>query len=569
MSSEAIMPQPHGPVTLIDSYLTTASLCALALDIARITATERPEQALANTAILLVERIPCDAAFFYGFPDAQVVPATDALSAVSSPGETAPRTMEILAQGSRVGAALTGELERHARWIAQQSCTSEGNHDYVVSLMPYHDDTHLQWVTFRVLPLASAHSTLGIAIVARIGRPFPADMAEFLSQLQPSLVLALGARYAMEVRARSRRRREHLEAVFNNSSDGILTVDEHYRLIELNRAVTDLTGWETGEALGHTCMEVIQCRDDRSQVLCHTPRCPLHQVFTRGQPLPYCEVSFTSRTGKLKEVAASIAFVNSDEGAKGVIIARDVTPLNTANRMRSNFISMVSHELRTPLNSINGFLEIVMEGHVGQLSERQYEFLSYARSSTQQLMSLVEDVLFISKADTGQFELRCSAVNFPDLVTQLVHNLEPLARSAEVMLECHIPEPFPKLDADAVRLQQVLTNLLNNAIKFTPSAGQVLMEASYDAREALVCVADTGCGVPYEDQPHIFERFYQSDNASLVKHGGYGLGLAIAKLIVEQHGGRIWLESEPDRGAKFWFTLPLWHGSTANGHNDC
>jgi|GEM_PF-629099 PAS domain S-box-containing protein len=567
MSGEAMAPQDQLPVMLMDRGVATEAASQIALDIVHIVATVHPDQALEKIARRLVEWVPCDAAFLCGVPRAWAVAIMDALLEGSDMGIAAE--VEILARFCQVDGVLTRQLERSILRIARQIGAGSRRREYEVHLRSRRRDIQRWHMVLRALPLVLLGKMLGVLVIGRIGQRFERDEVALVERLQTALVLAMGARYAIEAQMQSRRRQEHLEAVFNNTSDGILTVDGNYRVVELNRAVTELTGWDVNEALGHTCMEVIQCRDERSQVLCHTPRCPLYQVFTRRQPLPYCEVSFTPRTGKLKEVAASIALVHSNEGAKGVIIARDVTPLNTANRMRSNFISMVSHELRTPLNSINGFLEIVMEGHVGALSERQYEFLSYARSSTQQLMSLVEDVLFISKADTGQFELRYSTVELPSLVDQLMHNLEPLAQSAEVTLKCSIPEPFPKIEADALRLQQVLTNLLNNAIKFTPPQGEVRIEASYDAREALVCVADTGCGVPYEDQPHVFERFYQSDNASLVKHGGYGLGLAIAKLIVEQHGGRIWLESEPGQGAAFYFTLPLSHGREASDQNDC
>jgi len=565
MRIEAMVAQQQD-VAPIDGRSAAAIAGQLALDIARIVATECQEQLLAYLARQLAERLSCDAVFIMGYTDVHVIEAADALAADKHTGRT--HELAILAQSSSADPALTARLKRYVRRVARRARADDEYCEHRLHLQGYRQALPRD-VTLWTLPLVSARGVLGMLAIARIDRPFAADLPDLLAELHHPLVLALGAHYALESQIRLQRRQEHLEAVFNNSSDGILTVDDAYRVVELNRAVTDLTGWDTKEALGHTCMEVIQCCDERGQPLCHTPRCPLHQVFTRRQPLPYCEVAFTPRTGKLKEVAASFALVNSDEGPKGVIIARDITPLNTANRMRSNFISMVSHELRTPLNSINGFLEIVMEGHVGQLTERQYEFLSYARSSAHQLMSLVEDVLFISKADTGQFDLRRTAVELPELADQLLRNLEPLAQSAEVTLKRCVPEPFPKLDADAVRLQQVLTNLLNNAIKFTPPQGEVTLEASYDAQWALVRVIDTGCGVPYEDQPHIFERFYQSDNASLVKHGGYGLGLAIAKLIVEQHGGRLWLESEPEHGATFSFTLPLWRGDTANDHNDC
>jgi signal transduction histidine kinase len=218
---------------------------------------------------------------------------------------------------------------------------------------------------------------------------------------------------------------------------------------------------------------------------------------------------------------------------------------------------MVSHELRTPLNSINGFLEIVLEGQVGALNERQREFLGYAYLSTQQLTTLVEDILLISKADSGQFILRTAEMDPATVVMQAIQAVQPAADKAEVTIAAELPTALPLVQADDLRIQQVLTNLLGNAIKFTPAGGAVTMAVAVGDDEVRFSVADTGKGVSPEDQARIFERFYQSEAATRHHSGGYGLGLAIAKLIVEQHGGRIWVESQAGQGASFSFTIPL------------
>jgi two-component system phosphate regulon sensor histidine kinase PhoR len=234
-----------------------------------------------------------------------------------------------------------------------------------------------------------------------------------------------------------------------------------------------------------------------------------------------------------------------------------ILAIDAANRARDHFVSMVSHELRSPLNAINGFLSIVLDEQVGQLNERQREFLEYAHDSTEQLILLVQDILFISKADSNELDLQRVALALPDMVVQVLRHAGPVAKKAKVTLHSQLPPLLPWLWADSARLQLVFMNLVHNALKFTPSGGSVTIRARSVGDLAEISVTDTGCGVPIEDQPRVFEQFAPSDDALLAKQGGFGLGLTVARVIVEQHGGRIWLQSEPGHGSTFSFTIPL------------
>ncbi|MGO8950496.1 MAG: sensor histidine kinase [Ktedonobacterales bacterium] len=221
----------------------------------------------------------------------------------------------------------------------------------------------------------------------------------------------------------------------------------------------------------------------------------------------------------------------------------------------TSFLSMVSHELRTPLNSINGFVEIVLEGHVGPLTSRQREFLGYVQTSSHQLTTLVEDILFVSKADSGQFVLRPARVDVDRLLRQAIQSVAQAAEEAQVRIGTRVPAELATIWGDELRLQQVITNLLHNAIKFSPPGEEISITLSQHDAFVEFAVADHGHGVAPEEQDHVFERFYQS--ASSQQNVGYGLGLPIAKWIVEQHHGRIWLKSTLGNGATFYFTLPL------------
>lgn len=223
---------------------------------------------------------------------------------------------------------------------------------------------------------------------------------------------------------------------------------------------------------------------------------------------------------------------------------------------QANILSMISHELRTPLNTINGFLEIVLEGLVGELTPKQREFLGYAHTSTQHLTRLVEDVLLMSKADAGQFLLRLAPLDLGAAIGRTVAALQTSAEASQITLTARQEGALSSVLADELRIQQVLNNLLGNALKFTPAGGSVTITAAVYGMQARVSVCDTGAGLAADELERVFERFYQSPSTA-GSGAGSGLGLAIARLIVQQHGGRIWAEQRAGGGAVFRFTLPL------------
>ncbi len=245
-----------------------------------------------------------------------------------------------------------------------------------------------------------------------------------------------------------------------------------------------------------------------------------------------------------------------------------------AARMKANFLSMITHELRSPLNSINGYLDLALEGIAGELNQQQREFVQRARAGSEHLYALLEDLLLISRADAGQLRLNLEAINLPEIVANAVEDLQLIAIDNGITTTVEIAANFPPMYADAVRLQQILRNLISNALRFTPPGGDVIISARVidsrsdslsaastgtieDQRQIEVQVRDTGFGIAPEYQERIFERFYQIPIVSTGRSAGQGLGLAIAKMIVELHGGRITVESMPGSGSIFKFTLPL------------
>lgn len=355
--------------------------------------------------------------------------------------------------------------------------------------------------------------------------------------------------------------RHYLEDMFNQSANAMIAVDEHFHVFDLNPAARARFGVAPDSTLDQRCLELLKCRNLNGTLLCGTSNCPLARVLSQKTPIPGEEFIIGPSLEASCEYSMAVTPVHNGATPGALFTARDMSSLKVANQVRTNFVSMVSHELRTPLNSVHGFIDLLMQGHMGELLEEQRKYLGYAQEGVQQLMTIVEDILFMTRSDSGQFEMKPHEVNLRVLAKQVVTSLKLEAVKAAVVLEKDIPTPTPLLYADQQRMKQVLNNLVINAIKFTPPGGTVTIRARpYNDRFVMISVVDTGYGIASEDQQHIFERFYQSNHALQSKMGGYGLGLPIAKLIVEQHGGEIGFDTRPREGTTFYFTAPLYAG---------
>lgn len=227
-----------------------------------------------------------------------------------------------------------------------------------------------------------------------------------------------------------------------------------------------------------------------------------------------------------------------------------------ANRRKSNFLATMSHELRTPLNAIIGFSELLAEETVGPLNQKQRRFVSQVKESSRHLLALVDDILDLSKIEAGHLELKYESFSLDAAAAEVLATVRPLAVAKQIDLETEFPGEITML-ADNLRLKQVLYNLLTNAIKFTPEKGSVHLITKAEQGFVKLSVIDTGIGIPREEHESIFEAFHQVSSTGVGSHEGTGLGLSITKLLIEQHRGRIWVESEPGKGSCFHVTLPL------------
>lgn len=338
--------------------------------------------------------------------------------------------------------------------------------------------------------------------------------------------------------------RTKLEVVVSGMVDGVIATDRDGAVILTNRAAADLVQARL-PALPRSRPAARVVPGPRLKLL-------LHEAAQSGrvsaEELPPAEVG-----DRLVEVHCAPITGAGGRPTGAVAVLRDVTDLRRLERLRRELTANVSHELRTPLTSIKGFAETLLGGAMRDEATCRH-FLEIIDKESNRLVKLVDDLLDLSRLENKRISLELSAVDVGEVIQETVARLRPLAGARDFDLHPAAPEVVALADRD--RLAQVLTNLLDNAIKFTPDGGRIAVDWRTANGEVEVTVADSGQGIAETDLPHVFERFYKADRARAATPGGSGLGLAITRHIVEAHGGRIRVASTPGVGTTFTFTLP-------------
>jgi PAS domain S-box-containing protein len=362
------------------------------------------------------------------------------------------------------------------------------------------------------------------------------------------------------------------EVILDSIEEHVVYQDREGTILWANKAVKAATdGYQKGPER-KTCYEVFQKRTERCT------DCPVVKAFCTAQPQ---EGEITTPDGRTWLVKG-YPVIDDDGNINGVVeVAQDITPrklaekqlseavetataLRTeaekANQAKSEFLANMSHEFRTPLNAIIGFSEILEDGMLGTLNERQLRSASHIADSGKHLLDLVNELLDLTKVEAGKMELQLSPVAVAPLLSMSMSMLGEKAMNKGLQMEFNIEDELAgtMIEADGVKLKQVMFNLLSNAVKFTPAGGSIRVHARKDGDDILVSVSDTGIGLKPEDKERIFSPFEQVESAYSSKREGTGLGLALIRRLVEIHEGRIWVESEgPGKGSTFTFSIPM------------
>jgi signal transduction histidine kinase len=257
----------------------------------------------------------------------------------------------------------------------------------------------------------------------------------------------------------------------------------------------------------------------------------------------------------------SVSIDRNDEiGKLGTTFNQMVKKLKELDELKDGFVSSVSHELRSPLAAIDGYCDYLLEGIVrGLPQEKQEKSLKIIKDATIRLTNFINNILDVAKIKAGKFEVRKMSVDIQELVQEIVSLFESLSLQQNKHLSCYFEGEVPPINADPEKIKQVITNLIGNAMKFTPENAEIIISARLADDLVEVWVADTGIGIPQESLGKVFDKFYQVKESEMKKPKGTGLGLAIVAEIVKLHDGQIWVESELGKGSIFKFTVPVWH----------
>ncbi len=239
------------------------------------------------------------------------------------------------------------------------------------------------------------------------------------------------------------------------------------------------------------------------------------------------------------------------------IVTRSFERLAEANRMKSEFVSIVSHQLRSPLSNLRWIIELLNSGKVDSVSEKQLEYFKILKENSDRMRELISDLLIISRIETAKFPLKKKEFSLVELIKELIKGLEPFAKASNVEVKFEPKADSPKIFADPSQIQLVIENLLDNAIRYIKEKGRVGIKLKRKDEDLYFEIEDTGVGIPKEDQKYIFQKFFRSENVMRYQTQGSGLGLYIAKSIIERSGGKIGFKSEEGKGSTFWFNLPL------------
>lgn len=366
--------------------------------------------------------------------------------------------------------------------------------------------------------------------------------------------------------------------------DGILEIDPDGHIALVNAEAEHIFGYDRSELLGRS-IELLVPEVSRSR----------HAEHRKGYETSPCtrpmgsglDLNGRRKDGTAVPVDISLSPLTTDKGLHVTAVIRDITyrkemeeqlrltherytaelteknrelqtrnrEIERANRLKSEFLASMSHELRTPLHTIIGFSELLIEELEGPLNPKQKRFAGYIHRDSKQLLDLINDILDLSRIESGRIELNCEHFDISECVEEVVASVRPSAERKSLSLESLVNTTAPAF-ADRLRFKNILVNLLSNAVKFTPEHGRISLEVAFRDRDLLVLVSDNGIGIAEEEQKAIFDKFHQVGSTTKGVREGMGVGLAITKNLVEMHGGTLSVESELGRGSQFAFTLP-------------
>jgi len=354
--------------------------------------------------------------------------------------------------------------------------------------------------------------------------------------------------------------KQRVESVLENTADGIMDIDSNRRIISFNRAMEKLTGYDREEVLGKECFRILALRDWENNNLCNR-QCPMLVSSEVGGSVFEQEGKIQAKDGQTIDVAMAYSIIRSLEGRpiNAVVNVRDISKLREIEQLREVLLSMLGHELQTPLSIIKGYSStLAREGgkwDTGALRQG----LKIIEEESDRLSQIMNKLLLASRVSAGALTLEKEPVQLSSLASKVVRRLQTM--TGIHTFEIDFEHDFPSVVAEPDLMEQVLSNLVENAVKYSPCGGIITISGRREGKQVRVTITDEGIGIPMAKQEDIFKRFHQVDSGATRKSRGVGLGLYICKSIIEAHGGSIGFTSKYRKGSQFSFTLPLEEGT--------
>jgi PAS domain S-box-containing protein len=411
------------------------------------------------------------------------------------------------------------------------------------------------------LPLRVRGQMIGVIVLFRaaVNVAFTADDRAMLETFAEQAAIAVNNARLYQSALQEQQR---LAAIIEQSADGVMILDWRWRITTFNRAMELLTGWPRDEAVGRPCAEVLGIQNEQGVNICLVD-CPLQRL--PRVPDPMIEGKIITRDGRERYIASRYSPQYAADGTFLGAIAnvRDVTVRKLEEQQQATFVSVISHELKTPVAIIKGYASTLRRPDANWDAATIQDGLQIIEEESDRLTALIGNLLDVSRVQADGLRLQLGPVDLPALAARVVQGIAATV-NATYEFQLRFASNVPPVYADEERLRMVLSNLVSNAVKYSPDGGVIRVGGWTDDEYAVVYVADHGIGIAPEDQGRIFDRFYRVDNTLSRHTQGAGLGLYLARAIIQAHGGNIRVESQPGRGSRFVFTLPLAQRSLPN-----
>ena len=401
-------------------------------------------------------------------------------------------------------------------------------------------------------PLEIDQKMAGLVLVLRpyLAEPFKASDQRLLSSF--ALLLSASIHNTLLVHQLTEKQFK-IDAILAMSGDGIMTIDAERRIMSFNASMERLIGWKKNEIAGRHCFDVLRIFDSKGVNLCQTI-CP---IAGGAEDFSSFDGTITSKDGQKVDVTISYALARLPGGEllAAVLNIRDISRLLRTEGLGSMLLAGVSHELQTPISIIKAYAGTLArpDAHWGEKTFR--DKLQAIEEESDRLSGLVSKLLYTSRLEVGEISLNRLLFDLPEQAQKVVKRFAGQTKIHRI--EASFPTDFPSIFADPEKMGEVLTNLVENSIKFSPKGGTITIKGEVSDRKILVTVADEGIGIPLRDQEYVFDRFYRVEDGAARSVKGTGLGLYICKTIIEAHGGRIWVDSELGKGTRLTFSLPI------------